>query len=278
MNFKVLFVGAVAALSLAACQKSDNNTSSLPAPQLADGTAYVKGTPAYSYTGSGHAMTVDGAAVTDMNDKAWEGYGGLSNQAGFLAGIDGAVETTDHVLELSSGGNLVLAIDMKGETPAVLWASNDFKAERIAYVREGAEQGGSVASATFDLKECVAAEQTPAQEQQQGKGEAQEQNQEIVKGEPAVEQGQAEQGKVEQSKEQVKGEEQAKDETPEEKVEPATCRMATVVLNFTQIQEKQEEQQQGKVEQDQTQEQGKEQVKGEEQSKDEGKAAEQTKG
>ncbi len=238
MNFKNLFVGALAVIALSACSNKDSGPSAgaVAAPaEIADGDAapldnsgtdYAAGTPAHTFTIESGMLLVDGVAIDQIDDSTFAGYANLAAHVAMVSGASRVVETTDRHLELWNDAGMILAIDLNQDAPRVVYSNGAFEATGINYSSSDStgEQGQEFTHAvlTVDMRECLVDQQDQDQDQDQEKGE----------------------DKVE-DQDQGKGEEQ-------EKVE--TCRTAQITWNLIEVRDSVKEQDQGKGEE---QDQGK---------------------
>lgn len=283
MNFKSLLVGLFAIATLSACSGNDSPTVRSTASEEAavvpanESSSYHAGTPNITFSKESEKLWVDGAAVDEINSDTFDGYPMLDKNVAALRATTRAVETKESSLELYTGENLFLAMDLRGDAPTLLHSPEGFTAERIVYTKAESEQdqGMMTASVTFDLRECKVDQEDKEQDQDQkepGKGEEQ--------GDKGQDQGK---GRVIAGNEGEQG--QDKEQGKEQEKEPTQiCKTSTVTLNLNEIAREQEQEQkkgeeQGDKGQDQDQGKGGEQEQPKEgdkgQDQDQGKGGEQ---
>jgi hypothetical protein len=267
MNFKSLLVGLFAIATLSACSGNDSPTARATASEEAavvpadEGSSYHAGVPNITFSKESEKLWVDGAAVDEINSDTFDGYPMLDKNVAALRATSKAVETKENSLELYAGENLFLAMDLRGDAPALLHAPEGFTAERIVYTKAESEQdqGMMTASVTFDLRECKVDEKEQEQDQKEpGKGEEQDdkgQDQDQGKGRVIA----GNEGEQDQGQDKEQGKEQEKEPTQ-------VCKTSTVTINLNEIAREQEQDQKKGEEQDD---------KGQGQDQDQGKGGEQ---
>ncbi len=263
MNFRNLFIGAVAMLSLAACSKSDQasvNPAAVTAPAVDSNNvnAYEAGTPAFTFNIDSREALVDGAAI---NDSSFEGYPMLAAQHAELESVDKLILTNANSLELWSAGSIALALDTR-DNSLLHSRSGTFSLESASWAMdaggEGQGQGLSKGTLTLNMRECFV---------EQPKEQGQDQEKPIDEGK-----GQGEDQGKDQGQDQGKPVDEGKDQGKEEKA-PEICRVLTYTYHVSEI-EQPKEQDQGK---DQGQDQGKPVDEGKGQGQDQGKPVDEGK-
>lgn len=220
----------------------------------AQAATYTKGVPAYTMNATTESISVDGNVVTPWKSDTLGDFKVLKRHVRFLSRADRAIETEGRNLELYDGRKLLLAIDMNGDSPTIVYSRHSFGAEGIQYTRTDDGKGLTTASAVFSLRECHMVDQ--AQEQLKIGDQA---------GQEQVEQGQTEQGQAVQvpskeqtpSKDEVADEALVKGEPPMAQVESCMDVVVTKDFEYVAPADKGQEQQQQQEQQEQQQEQTK---------------------